>query len=185
MKGDVDLRLQNYFRDNIYANRGMTLEDDINKTNEYYNLQNIALVYKKPTPIQVVQVEYPKNRIREAYFHEPSTLDYNGIYGGKYLEFDAKETQSKTSFPLSNIHSHQMKHIERVIYFGGIAFLIVRFSTLNLTYLILGDDIIHFEETYHRKSVPLNYFEEHGYLIELKYSPRLDYIKIIDKIIRK
>ena len=73
----------------------MTLEDDINKTNEYYNLQNIALVYKKPTPIQVVQVEYPKNRIREAYFHEPSTLDYNGIYLGKYLEFDAKETQSK------------------------------------------------------------------------------------------
>ena len=163
----------------------MTLEDDINKTNEYYNLQNIALVYKKPTPIQVVQVEYPKNRIREAYFHEPSTLDYNGIYLGKYLEFDAKETQSKTSFPLSNIHPHQMRHIERVIYFGGIAFLIVRFSTLNLTYLLLGEDIIHFESRYHRKSIPVDYFKEHGYLIELKYSPRLDYIKIVDKLIRE
>lgn len=177
--------LQNYFKNNIYANRGMTLEDDINKTNEYYNLQNIALVYKKPTPIQVVQVEYPKNRIREAYFHEPSTLDYNGIYLGKYLEFDAKETQSKTSFPLSNIHPHQMRHIERVIHFGGIAFLIVRFSTLNLTYLLLGEDIIHFESRYHRKSIPLDYFKEHGYLIELKYSPRLDYIKIVDKLIRE
>ena len=41
----------------------MTLESDINQTNEYYNLHNIALVYKKPTPIKVVQVEYPKNRI--------------------------------------------------------------------------------------------------------------------------
>ena len=37
---------------------------DINKTNEYYRFENIALIYKKPTPIQVVQVEYPKNRIK-------------------------------------------------------------------------------------------------------------------------
>ena len=61
------MRLQNYFKNNIYANRGMTLENDINQTNEYYNNNNIALVYKKPTPIQVVQVEYPKNKIREAF----------------------------------------------------------------------------------------------------------------------
>ena len=163
----------------------MTLEDDINQTNEYYRLHDIALVYKKPTPIQVVQVEYPQNRIREAYFHEPSTLDYNGVYEGKYLEFDAKETQSKTSFPLSNIHKHQMQHMEKVIYFGGIAFLIVRFVTLNLTYLILGSDVIHFESDYHRKSIPLEYFKEHGFLIEMKYAPRLDYIKIINRIIRE
>ena len=106
-------------------------------------------------------------------------------YKGKYLEFDAKETKSKTSFPISNIHKHQMEHIERVIHFGGIAFLIVRFSSLNLTYLILGEDVIGFEELYHRKSIPLSFFEEYGYKIELKYSPRLDYIKIIDKIIRE
>lgn len=179
------MRLQNYFKDNIYANRGMTLEDDINKTNEFYNLQNIALVYKKPTPIQVVQVEYPKNRIREAYFHEPSTLDYTGIYLGKYIEFDAKETMSKTSFPLSNIHKHQMKHMEKVIYYGGISFLIVRFSTLNLTYLLMGNDIIHFEDDYQRKSIPLSYFEKHGFLIPLKYNPRLDYIRVVDKIIKE
>ena len=74
------MRLGNFFKENSYANRGMTLEDDINQTNEYYNLKEIALVYKKPTPIKVVQVEYPKNRIREAYFNEPSTLDYTGIY---------------------------------------------------------------------------------------------------------
>lgn len=163
----------------------MTLEDDINKTNEYYDSRNIALIYKKPTPIQVVSVEYPKNKIREAYFHEPSTLDYTGIYKGKYLEFDAKETQSKTSFPLSNIHKHQMKHMEKVVHFGGIAFLIVRFSSLNLTYLILGEDVIQFEQLYRRKSIPLDFFKKYGYSIELKYSPRLDYIKFVDRIIKE
>ena len=143
----MDLRLQDLYKGNIYANRGMTLESDINQTNEYYNVNNIALIYKKPTPIKVVQVEYPKNKIKEAYFNEPSTLDYNGVYKGKYLEFDAKETQSKTSFPLSNIHKHQIEHIKRVLYFGGIAFLIVRFSLLNENYLLIqtedGDYVLY------------------------------------------
>lgn len=174
---------QNYFKGNTFANRGMTLESDINQTNEYYNLHDIALVYKKPTPIKVVQVEYPKNRIREAYFNEPSTLDYNGVYKGKYLEFDAKETQSKTSFPLSNIHKHQLEHIRKVLYYGGIAYLIVRFSTLDKTYVLFGEDLIQFIENFDRKSIPLDYFNEKGYLLELKYAPRLDYIKIINQIL--
>lgn len=161
----------------------MTLESDINQTNEYYKIHNIALVYKKPTPIQVVQVEYPKNKIKEAYFNEPSTLDYTGIYKGKYLEFDAKETQSKTSFPISNIHKHQLEHIQKVIYHNGISFLIVKFSTINLTFLLLGTDLINFIKNTTRKSIPLEYFKEKAFIIDLKYSPRLDYIKIIDKII--
>ncbi len=172
-----------YFNKNNYANRGMVLEHDINETNEYYLIHNIALIYKKPTPIKVVQVEYPKNMIKEAYFNEPSTLDYNGIYKEKYLEFDAKETASKTSFPISNIHKHQLEHIKRVLYFGGIAFLIVRFTSLNETYILLGNDLITFINSSKRKSIPLTYFKQKGFLVELKYTPRLDYIKIIDKFI--
>lgn len=162
----------------------MTLENDINQTNEYYQNNNIALVYKKPTPIRVVQVEYPKNKIREAYFNEPSTLDYTGIYKGKYLEFDAKETQSKTSFPIANIHNHQLEHLKKVIYYGGISYLIVRFTNLNQTFLLFGEDLIKFIETSTRKSIPLDYFQKVGYPIEIKYTPRLDYIKIINKIIK-
>ncbi len=162
----------------------MTLENDINQTNEYYKLHDIGIIYKKPTPIRVVQVEYPKNKIKEAYFNEPSTLDYTGIYQGKYLEFDAKETLSKTSFPLSNIHAHQLEHIKKVIHHGGIAYLIVRFSNLNQTFLLLGNDLISFINTEERKSIPLEYFKKKGYLIEIKYAPRLDYIKIIDNILK-
>ena len=162
----------------------MTLENDINQTNEYYKLHDIAIIYKKPTPIRVVQVEYPKNKIKEAYFNEPSTLDYTGIYQGKYLEFDAKETLSKTSFPLSNIHAHQLEHIKKVIHHGGIAYLIVRFSNLNQTFLLLGNDLISFINTEERKSIPLEYFKKKGYLIEIKYAPRLDYIKIIYNILK-
>ena len=42
-----------------YANRGMQLENDINETNLYYKNFDIALIYKKPTPIKIIKMEYP------------------------------------------------------------------------------------------------------------------------------
>ena len=162
----------------------MILEDDINQTNIYYREHDIALIHKKPTPIKIVNVEYPKNIIREAYFSEPSTLDYNGIYNGKYIEFDAKETRSKTSFPLANIHKHQLLHISKVINQGGIAFLIVRFVVLNKTYILMGSDLLDFINNNDRKSIPLEYFENYGYELGFKFNPRLDYIGIINNIIK-
>ena len=41
--------------------------------------------------------------------------DYNGVYKGKYIDFEAKETQNPTSFPLKNFHQHQIRHMEEVL----------------------------------------------------------------------
>ena len=169
-----------------YANRGMSLENDINITNSYYIDKGIAYIYKKPTPIQLVKVNYPtrnKAVITEAYFKEPSTLDYNGIYKGYYIDFDAKETNNKTSFPLGNINKHQIDHIRNITNNKGICFLIVRFNKLDKTYLLLGKDFIYHIDNYERKSIPLDYFKKHAYKIEIKYNPRVDYITIIDRIL--
>ena len=65
-----------------HKNRGMTLEYELNITNEYYREIDKAYIYKKPTPIKIVKVDYPsrdKTVIKEAYFTIPSTTDYNGI----------------------------------------------------------------------------------------------------------
>ncbi len=173
------------FKHNIsYDNRGMNLEHDINITNQYYIDNNIAFIYKKPTPIQITKVEYSKKGaiIKEAYFKEPSTTDYNGLYKGLYIDFEAKETDSKTSFPLSNIHNHQIIHLKNIYEHNGIAFLIVRFNKLNKTFLLKSSDLLAFLNNNERKSIPLEYFEKKAYLIEEKYIPRIDYLKIIDEI---
>ncbi len=165
-----------------FANRGMVLENDINVTNEYYIEKGIALIYKKPTPIKITKVNYDKSKIVEAFFESPSTLDYNGLYKGKYIEFDAKETQSKTSFALVNIHSHQLEHIKKVYKLDGVVFLIIRFVLLNETYILMGRDLLDFLNNNTRKSIPYSYIKEKGYIIELKYIPRLDYLKVLDRI---
>ena len=147
---------------NTYANRGMALEYDINLANEYYKINNKAYIYKKPTPIKLVNVDYKIGKIKEAYFDTPSTTDYNGIYKGKYIDFEAKETVSKTSFSLANIHNHQIKHLIDVKNHGAIAFLIVRFTSLNETYLLKAEDLENFINNSERKSIPLIFFKEYG-----------------------
>ncbi len=168
------------------GNKGMSFEDEINQSNEYYLVHDKAVIHKKPTPIQIVKSEYPsrnKTRITEAYFVTPSTTDYNGIYKGKYIDFEAKETRSKTSFSLSNIHEHQITHLKNVYRHGGISFLIVRFTTINETYLLKSEDLVYYIERTDKKSIPLEFFKEKGYIIKDGLRPRIDYLKIIDNII--
>lgn len=167
-----------------HANRGMDLENDLNNTNSYYLDNDIAIVYKKPTPIKVSKVNYNKNHtiITEAFYEMPSTTDYNGIYKGKYIDFDAKEVKNSSSFALSNLHTHQLKHLKRVKEHGGISFLIVRFYKNNITYLIEIDEIIDYINSENRKSIPIDYFESKAHRIPDAYIPRVNYIKVIDNL---
>lgn len=165
---------------NSYANRGMGLESDINLANEYYRIKDIAYIYKKPTPIKLVKVDYTKGLIKEAYFETPSTTDYNGIYKGKYIDFEAKETKSDT-FPFANIFKHQIDHLKKVIDQGGIAFVIIAFTHRNEVYLI---DASHMIDAYYhsnRKSITYETIKEKGHLIRQGFNPRLSYLEIIDE----
>lgn len=158
----------------------MDLENLINEACKYYLEHDEAVIYKKPTPIGVVDVDYKNGVvIHKAYFKEPSTLDYNGIYKGKYVEFDAKECASKTSFPLSNIHLHQIKHIENIIRHGGIAFLII--SINGGYYLFKGSDLLQFIRNNDRKSIPYSLIQEIGYPLTYNYNIGIDYLKGIEE----
>jgi len=168
-----------------YSNRGMDLESLINETNEYYVENDVALIYKKPTPIGISEAVYTNHGriIKNGYFKAPSTLDYNGIYKGKYIEFEAKETQSKTSLPLQNFHEHQLKYIGRVLQHGAICFVLIKMN--EWIYFLKGEDLMAFLKENKRKSIPYQYLENHGYKIIEKYNPSLDYLKIVDEVYLK
>lgn len=169
-----------------YNNRGMTLENELNISNEYYREIDKAYIYKKPTPIKITKVDYPsrnKAMITEAFFTTPSTTDYNGLYNGFYIDFEAKEIKSTTAFALSNIHPHQIEHLRNIDRHHGIAFLIVRFTSLNETYLLPAKEFFDFIGNTDRKSIPIDYFRKKAKLIKDSYRPRIDYLKIVDNII--
>lgn len=166
-----------------FANRGMRFEEAINLSNQYYLEREIAVVYKKPTPIQIVSVDYPKRSaaiIKEAYFKDASTTDYNGVYRGHYLDFEAKETKNKTSFPLKNFHLHQIKHMRSCIQQQGITFVLLWFSSLNRCFFYPSSELILDWEKQVRKSIPLTQIIEKGIELTPGYAPRIPYIEAVD-----
>lgn len=164
------------------ANRGMNLENDINLSNDFYNENDYCLITKRPTPVNIVKVDYSKGaRIIDAYFEKQSTTDYNGIYKGKYLDFEAKNTRNKTSFPLSNISPHQIKHLERVIKHKGIAFFIIQFEELNEVYLLDASFVIDYYYSAPRKSIPYNVFQQEGIQIKRGLYPSLNYLEAVEE----
>jgi recombination protein U len=171
-----------------YSNRGMTLEEDINETNEYYLAHKTAVIHKKPTPVQIVDVHYPTRSaavIKEAYFKQPSTTDYNGVYKSRYIDFEAKETKNKTSFPLQNFHEHQINHMESVFIQDGITFVLLRFSLSEEVYLLPFKALkIYWDRMVDggRKSIRKNEIVEAGYKIPLGLHPRVDYLKIVHQL---
>ncbi|MGO2095454.1 MAG: Holliday junction resolvase RecU [Mammaliicoccus sciuri] len=173
-----------------YGKRGMRLEEEIDKSNEYFRLENIAVIHKKPTPIQIVDVDYPKRQkavIKEAYFRKPSTTDYNGVYNGYYIDFEAKETKNKTSFPLNNIHDHQVSHMEQVLNQKGICFLLIKFSYHDSVFLLPFRKFMVYWDRYKsggKKSITLKEIEHDGYLIPIQFKPRINYITIVDQLIK-
>jgi len=174
-----------------FGRRGMSFEDQIEKTNAHYLARGKAVIHKKPTPIQIVKVDYPKRSaaaITEAYFKTPSTTDFNGVYNGIYIDFEAKETSNKTRFPLANIHEHQAKHIAAVAKQGGCAFLLIKLSTLSEVYVLMSDTLAMFWQQYKegkRKSISRDELLEYGFPVPEGAYPSVDYLKVIDDIIIK
>lgn len=165
------------------SHRGMSLEEDIGLSNEYYLTIDRAVVYKKPTPVQIVKVDYPKRssaKIVEAYYRKPSTTDYNGIYRGKYIDFEAKECQHDR-FPFHNIYKHQIDHLKRIIDHGGIAFIIIAFTSRNEVYLIDASFMVEAYYNSSRKSMSYQDIKDKGHLIKQGIRPRLDYLDVLDQ----
>lgn len=168
-----------------FANRGMSFEAAINATNYYYLSRQIAVIHKKPTPIQIVKVDYPKRsraKIIEAYFRQASTTDYSGVYKGHYIDFEAKETRQKTAMPMKNFHLHQIEHMAAVVEQNGICFVLLHFSTLKETYYLPAQALIAFYQIDKgNKSMPLDYIRKHGFKIVIGAFPQVPYLDIIEQ----
>lgn len=101
------------------------------------------MIQKIPTPITPVRMDKEHRQITLAYFEQRSTVDYIGVVQGIPVCFDAKECVADT-FPLQNIHQHQMDFMERFEKQEGIAFFLIYYSTRNLLYYMRYEEMQKF-----------------------------------------
>lgn len=188
---NLPIKKNNTKKDVNMSNKGAKLEQLVNESNEYYRYYDIAVIHKKPVPVQIVKVSYPSRNkavITEAYYKIPSTTDYNGIYKGYYVDFDCKECNSLTSFPIKNVHDHQVKHLLSIKKHNGIAFLLINLIKFNEYYLLDIDDFKPYWQNAKdglKKSIPITDIQKLGVKINLSYKPSIDYLKGVDVLIEK
>lgn len=123
--------------------RGSTFEDMINRTNEKYLENGLALIQKIPTPITPISIDKQSRHITLAYFDQKSTVDYIGAVQGIPVCFDAKECNTDV-FPLANIHEHQVEFMRQFEKQEGIAFILISFTKREEMYYLSFAELLKF-----------------------------------------
>ncbi|BAP39592.1 Holliday junction resolvase RecU [Metamycoplasma canadense] len=128
-----------------FKNRGMLLETIINQTNEFYFKNNICLIHKKNLDVSFksVSLKNKKLNLQEATIKCKSSVDYYGVFQGKFIAFEAKSTEDNV-LPLSNIKKHQIEYLNLIIKNKGIAFWIFYFKVYNTFLLVMHADFLKF-----------------------------------------
>jgi recombination protein U len=125
--------------------RGSALEELVNRTNEVYAQNHLALIQKIPTPITPINIDKQSRHITLAYFDQKSTVDYIGVVQGIPVCFDAKECHTDT-FPLQNIHSHQVAFMQQFEKQQGVAFFLIHYTKRELFYYLTLRQLLVFWE---------------------------------------
>ncbi len=162
--------------------RGSSLEEFINRTNEMYEKNGLALIQKVPTPITPINIDKETRHITLAYFDKKSTVDYIGVVQGIPVCFDAKECHTDT-FPLQNIHEHQMNFMGHFEEQKGIAFLLIYFTHRDSYYYLTYQKAKFFWEralSGGRKSFRIEELDE-GYFFEGRKGFFVPYLEMLQK----
>jgi recombination protein U len=158
-----------------YANRGMGLETLIEYANEQYASKGIAQIQKVATPWKVIR----KGReIVSAFPERKSTVDFIGVYQGKAIAFDAKQTELKTRFPYSNVEDHQINFMKSWEARGGYAFFVIEFKAFDETYFLPFNKFMD-ASIWNGESIPYKWFKNFGIRIKQGNGILLDYLREI------
>lgn len=162
--------------------RGSSFEEMINHTNEQYRDQKLALIQKIPTPITPVRFDQESRHITLAYFDKQSTVDYIGAVQGVPVCFDAKECARET-FPLQNVHPHQVEFMKKMEEQGGVSFLLIYFTLTEECYYMRYQELQAFWDRSlgrGRKSVRRDELNPDFFIRDIHF-PFIPYLVMLDQ----
>ncbi|MCY0895526.1 MAG: Holliday junction resolvase RecU [Alicyclobacillaceae bacterium] len=160
--------------------RGMAFETLINHANAIYRQRGLAVVQKRPTPIKILRTN--GTRIVSAVLESASTVDYEGVYRGRSLQFEAKSTREKR-FDLKNLLPHQVEHLRACAAQGALCFVLVEFTEQQRIYLLPGERmLLAWDASQHggAKSIPLKDIEQSCFPVQQGRGVLVDYLAAVE-----
>ncbi|MEB9862167.1 Holliday junction resolvase RecU [Bacillus cereus] len=167
------------------GNRGMAFEMLINLANQMYQRGGVALINKRPTPVKVIKSR--GSQVINGFYEAKSTVDYDGVYKGRAVAFEAKSTEKDKRFDLKNIAQHQLDYLEKAEKMGAICFFLIEFSKDNSVFAVPLSVIQSYVRMSHqpkgKKSIPRADFDIYGYLVEQTERAPIDYLQYVDEAV--
>ncbi|MBN3534421.1 Holliday junction resolvase RecU [Mycoplasma procyoni] len=158
-------------------NRGMILENIMNKTIKFYEDNDIGVFHKKNLDVQFSKVS-SNNELKNAVISKKSTVDYYGVHKGIFVCFEAKST-NETNLPWQNIKEHQFNYLKKIHKHGGLAFFIILFKNLERFFIL---PIQKLDEYKNEGSLSLNFIEQNSIEMELMFPGIIDFVSVIDSL---
>lgn len=120
---------------NTYANRGMQLEELINRANAQYFRDSCAVIQKVPTAF--IPIRDKSGKIVSCKVEQKSCVDYIGRYFDIPIAIEAKETKSDR-IELNRVQPHQAEFLAKWSQnpFGGLSYVLVAFGGMQDFYMI-------------------------------------------------
>lgn len=163
--------------------RGAAFETLLDYTNQIYANKGRAIINKRPTPMKIISKTKMGQNI--CVFDKKSTVDYDGIYAGRSIQFEAKTTQEKR-FDLSMITESQIEFLQKAEQHGAVAFLLVEIRPLRNVYLVPNQMLQGYVKRAQkggRRSIPLDELEVYARIVESGNGLPLDYLSVVDELI--
>lgn len=161
----------------------MALENLIEYTNNIYRAKRWAVVTKRPTPVKILRTH--RNGRIEGHLEKASTVDYEGVYRGRALQFEAKSTKEQHRFPLANFHEHQIEHMIACVDHGAVVFAIIEFARHDLRFYVPAKVVLDAWDKAAAggpKSIPFEELNFTCYTIPATRGVPCDYLAIVDKV---
>ena len=171
-------------RNQVYTGkRGQAFENTLDYTNQIYSRQARCLIHKRPTPVKVLKSK--GTRVLSGFFESKSTVDYDGIYKGRAIVYEAKSTAEKR-FNLKLLHDHQIEYLQAAEKQGAISFLIVEMRAISSVLIIPNGMLQKYlkdAKSGGRKSIPMDDLEVYGYPVKSQNGVPLDYLSVVDQLV--
>lgn len=126
-------------------------------------------------------------RVLNGFYKAKSTVDYDSVYKGRAIAFEAKATENVIRFDLKNIVQHQVDYLEKAEKMGVICFFLIEFSKDKLVFVVLPSVIQSYVRVPHqpkgKKSIPRADLDIYGYLVEQTEPAPVDYLQYVDEAV--
>ena len=161
----------------INSNKGMYLEELVNRTSQYYDAYNLGLIEKRQIPTRVIKKLSLQTAIVKLL--AKAKVDYFVYINNQYFEVECKQT-SKTYFDLNLIMKHQHDYLKKLTFLNIASYILIYFSTYDKVYAISYSKLLKvIEQKKISKKINFISIKNNGIEIPIIYPGILDFKKMI------